>query len=231
MWSFSNISIQKVSENEKAKVESTRFSTKFKFTRSIHACKKIAEYPHSYTHTHMQIWRCIIFLIDFFINVYSGKRHTCLASTSRSEVKTHTTRQKHHIDIRLHHECAQRKCFSRQVLRRREKIEKKKKKNENKTKKGDQKKKRKWDTTRAPKSESRGDRRREHFYLQYLHDFSPFFFQLFDGSRINLFTQHLQLHFRSSLIFFFAFSCFNLFAEEIINLTKGSQEIKIWNNV
>ena len=122
-------------------MESTRFSTKFKFTRSIHACKKIAEYPHSYTHTHMQIWRCIIFLIDFFINVYSGKRHTCLASTSRSEVKTHTTRQKHHIDIRLHHECAQRKCFSRQVLRRREKIEKKKKKNENKTKKGDKKRK------------------------------------------------------------------------------------------
>lgn len=40
-----------------------------------------------------------------------------------------------------------------------------------KGKKG-KKRKRKWDTTRASRSESIGNRRREHFYLQYLHDFS-----------------------------------------------------------
>lgn len=34
------------------------------------------------------------------------------------------------------------------------------------------KKAKKWDTTRASRSESIGNRRREHFYLQYLHDFS-----------------------------------------------------------
>lgn len=76
-------------------------------------------------------------------------------------------------------------------------------------KKSEKKESKKWDTTRAPRSESRGARRREHFYLQYLHDFRfiPFFLPFLTNFEFACgFTQRIEkfvflLHFRSSPIF------------------------------